>query len=499
VFVMELDGPFLAGFVAGEAHFWISQNNAGQSWCCGFALCQRDDNAELLESARCHVGCGELCWTPPHRTSHGQVNWLVQTMGDCSALAAALGRLHLLGKKAGELAIWRRAVSLWTDRALGRQRWRHLERLAFELRAHRKPDFVADYTRVDITQVALASFLAGFTSAEGHFGASSDGHPRFVIKLRADDAAVLALLARRFGVGRLVPAPATLRGRSQMAWLVTTLDELRALIPVFDRHRPLGRAARVYEHWRRLVLARERSRCALETEAARLRAARRYRARTTMPTRPSPRASKQERYVAVLRAWADATGPPYTATSYERWRSGSAHHAPSRNTLARFFGSWRDALAAADLPRHGSRPRETNARAIDTAAPARVAAASRRRAAVLRAVDRCSTALGRVPTASEFLRWRLVHARDSPSQAEVYRLFAGGWAAVLDAMPPLGMTEPEASTTASQPLQPPAQPLHVPSPAREQLAREPHVQAGSVDQLRHEGVAGHEVAAWQRE
>jgi hypothetical protein len=499
VFAMELDGPFLAGLVAGEAHFWISQNNAGQSWCCGFALCQRDDNAELLESARAHVGCGELCWIPPYRTSHGQLNWVVQTMDDCSTLAATLAGQHLLGKKAGELAIWRRAVSVWTDRDLGRHRWTHLGRLAFELRAHRKPGFAADYTRVDISQAALADFLAGFTTAEGHFGASSVGHPRFVIKLRADDRAVLALLARRFGVGRLVPAPATLRGRPQTAWLVTTLDELRSLIPVFDRHRPLGRAGRVYEHWRRLVVATERSRLALQPDVARLRAARRYQARTTIPTRPSPRVLKRERYIAVLRACADATGPPYTATSYQRWRSGSAHHAPSRNTLARFFGSWRDALAAAGLPRDGSRTRETNTRAIETAAPVRVAAASRRRAAVLGAVDRCWTTLGRMPTASEFLRWRLVHARDSPSQADIYRLFPGGWAAVMEAMPPRGMTDPGASGTAAQPLQPPAQSLDVSSPAREQLALEPHVQAGSVDQLGHEGVAGHEVAAWQRE
>jgi Homing endonuclease associated repeat len=390
-------------------------------------------------------------------------------------------------------------VSIWTDRDLGRHRWTHLERLAFELRAHRKPGFTADYTRVDISQTALAGFLAGFTTAEGHFGASSAGHPRFVIKLRADDRAVLALLARRLGVGRLVPAPATSRGRPQMAWLVTTLDELRSLVPVFDRHRPLGRAARVYEHWRRLVVATGRSRPALQTEAARLRAARRYQAPTTMPTGPSPRVLKHERYLAVLRAWADDTGPPFTATSYERWRSGSTDHTPSRNTLARFFGSWRDALAATDLPGEGSRAHETNARAIETAAPARVAAASRRRAAVLRAVDRCWTTFGRMPTASEFLRWRLDHAPDSPSQADVYRLFPGGWDAVMEAMPPRGMTEPETSGTAGQPLQPPAQSLHVSSPAREQLALEPHVQAGPVDQLRHEGVAGHEVAAWQRE
>ena len=56
-----------------------------------------------------------------------------------------------------------------------------------------------------------------------------------------------------------------------------------------------------------------------------------------------------------------------------------------------------------------------------------------------------------------------------------------------------------AQRRAGQPLQPPAQPPHVPSAPREDLAREPDVQPGSVDQVGHEGVAGHEVAARQRE
>jgi hypothetical protein len=51
VFAMEPDLHFLAGFVAGEGHFRISENNAGQSWSCGFALRQRDDNAELVAEA----------------------------------------------------------------------------------------------------------------------------------------------------------------------------------------------------------------------------------------------------------------------------------------------------------------------------------------------------------------------------------------------------------------------------------------------------------------
>jgi hypothetical protein len=40
---------------------------------------------------------------------------------------------------------------------------------------------------------------------------------------------------------------------------------------------------------------------------------------------------------------------------------------------------------------------------------------------------------GSVPTAMEFFRWRLTGAPATPTQATVYRLFPGGWAAVLAA------------------------------------------------------------------
>jgi hypothetical protein len=433
---MELNGPFLAGFVAGEGHFWITENNAGQSWCCGFALAQRDDNAELVASARDHVGCGVIRWCPPRRTSHAQVHWVVQSMDDCATLAKSLSKVPLLGKKAGDLRIWHRAVAAWNEQVQGAHRWQRLAQLATDLRAHRDPSCLADYTHVDVSPEMLAGFLAGFASAEAHFGATRTGHPIFVIKLRADDTAVLSLLANRFGVGRLVPVPASDRGRHQTAWLVTRLEELRHLVSVFDGSPPLGRAGRVYRHWRRLVTSADRSATSLHPVVTHLRDARRYEPPMSLPVSPPRRVLKEARYVGALQAWAREAAPPYTATSYERWRSRRAFGAPNRDTLARFFGSWRDALEASGLPADGSRTGETNARAVETAAAKRVAARSRRRTTVLRAVDRCWAALGRVPTASEFFRWRLTYAPDSPAQAEVYRLFPGGWPVVLEALPP---------------------------------------------------------------
>ena len=478
---MSIDRPFVAGFVAGEGHFWIAPNNAGQSWSCGFELCQRDDGAELVAAVRDVADCGVVRWVPACNTSHPQVVWSARSMHDCSALAAALRGVPLLGKKAGELAIWRRAVAAWCNRPAGSSRWSQLEHFASELRAHRAPEFAADYTRVDISTTDLARFLAGFASAEGHFGASAAGRPRFAIKLRADDTAVLSVLAARFGVGRLFSIRPSKHGRAQTAWVVTKLEELRSLVLLFDRNPPLGRAGRIYPHWRRLVLASDRRRGSLEPWVNRMRTARRYRAPETLPISSPSSTAKRGRYIATLTTWARDVGPPYTATSYESWRAQSCARTPTRNTIARFFGSWLAALSAVGLSRHGTRSPDTIARGLERGASARAAAERRQRLAVLTAVRRCCSAMQAVPSATEFFRWRLENAPDSPGQAQVYRLFPGGWQSVLDL------------------LEAPAQPVHVVAPAREELAGEPHVEAGAADQLGHEGVAGHEVAAGQCE
>jgi len=433
---MTVTGPFLAGFVAGEAHFSIRPTNAGQSWCCGFQLVQRDDNLELVAAVRGLAGCGALRWRAARGSSHPQVLWQTVTIEDCTALASALTGFDLLGTKAGEFAIWQRAVAAWSRGRSASSRWNELEQCAAALHAHRRFEFAADYTRVDITEAYLAGFLAGFSSAEGHFGASATGHPRFVIKLRADDSAVLAMLHARPRMGRLVAAPPSLRGQAQTAWLVTRLEELRRLVAVFDRNPPQGRAQRIYRHWRELVLAQDRRAANLRPVARQIRSTRRYRPPTELARLSADsRATKRNRYVTVLQGWARDTGPPHTATSYEGWRAERGR-GPTRNTLARFFGSWRAALEAAALPAEGCRSGDTISRCLDTRAGTRVAAVGQRRKAVLDAVGRCWATLGRVPDASEFFRWRLHSAADSPSQAAVYRLFPGGWSEVVGALPP---------------------------------------------------------------
>ena len=67
-------------------------------------------------------------------------------------------------------------------------------------------------------------------------------------------------------------------------------------------------------------------------------------------------------------------------------------------------------------------------------AEARAARAEAQRARVLATLRHSIVVHGSVPTAMEFFRWRLVGAPATPSQATVYRLFPGGWPAVLEAL-----------------------------------------------------------------
>jgi hypothetical protein len=101
--------------------------------------------------------------------------------------------------------------------------------------------------------------------------------------------------------------------------------------------------------------------------------------------------------------------------------------------------------------------------------------------------------LGRHPRATEFFAWRAGFAPDLPCHATVYRAFPGGWASVLAAV------ETDAPLAPGEPAQPLAQPDHMASSSGVQLARVPDVQPRAADQLGHEGVAGHEIATWQRQ
>ena len=243
------DRAFFAGFVAGDGSFVIRPNNAGASWSCGLQVKLRADDTPLLAAFRDWSGLGQLSPAAARGGSRPQTTWMIGRQAECLKVAAILDDSPLLGKKAREFQIWREAVGVWVARGGSDPR---LERLAAALRAIRAKSAPAP-CGVSITDEYLAAFLAGFASAEAHFGASDTGSPSFAINLRADDGPLLRLFHERLAVGHLRDIPAAGRSRAGLSWRVGRLPDLRCLADLFDRHPPRGRAARVHAVWRELV------------------------------------------------------------------------------------------------------------------------------------------------------------------------------------------------------------------------------------------------------
>ena len=130
-----------------------------------------------------HAAAGPVSEVDGSRTS-GAVVRPVQRRLECLELAVVLSQWPLLGKSGRQFDVWRRAVELWV--AYGGA-CDALSPIAAELRGlHRSIAPVE--CPVDITKPALAAFLAGFASAEAHFGVTDHGSTSFVINLREDVA-----------------------------------------------------------------------------------------------------------------------------------------------------------------------------------------------------------------------------------------------------------------------------------------------------------------------
>jgi hypothetical protein len=284
---------------------------------------------------------------------------------------------------------------------------------------------------VDITRDRLAPFLAGFASAEAHFGASSAGSPIFVVNVRSDDGPLLRCFRDAVHAGYLRDvAPA---GRSQAAtsWRVGRLSELRRLVGVLDECPPRGRVAGVYAAWRELVLLDPRPGDARRRLAAEVRRRRAYRPGLELSAPEDAGERARRRCLEALDSWSEAAPGGASSGAYEAWRRSCAPDAPTRNTVAAAFGSWREALTAAGIGSSTAMPatRVAAIQAGSAASRARRRRSQRRR--VLATVQECIAALGREPRASEFLRWRTFNAPESPCQMTIYRVFPGGWMEVL--------------------------------------------------------------------
>ena len=429
-----MDAPFAAGLIAGEAHFGIAANNGGQNWRCFLSVAMRADDTELVRALCALIDCGHIYRLPAAGGSRPRTCWSVNSLRGCVQVDALLASSPLLSKKRGEVAIWSEAVSAWA-----RRRWSVMQRLASDIREFR--GFVNEtFPVAEADSDHFAGFLAGFATAEGHFGAKlPSGAPYFAIKLRADDRAVLEHFAKTVAVGR-VREDRQAGVRPTATWAVHRTSELERLAAVLDPRPPLGQQGRVYSAWRRLLdeAARREGRRRSEVQKQRrrelawlVRLERVYVAQPPLP-RTDRRAERRARCVEALQAWRSQRPASYTAPSYERARRQNPAW-PTRNTVAMTFGSWINALEAGGLPTQEAHSRARAAR-IGAAATAR--AGGRRdetRATVEDAVARCKHAINRWPRATEFFRWRLVDAPDAPSQATVYRAFPGGWDEVLAA------------------------------------------------------------------
>ena len=153
-----------AGLMAGEASFSIRPNNGGSSWscCCGVNL--REDDTPLLDELRRTAGCGSLYRVPARGNSRPQTAWVVNRQRDCRRLLAYLDDAPLLGKKAGDLALWRTAVEVWNGSG-GTSRWVTMADLARRMTLHRRVGERRDYTVPTPGRDYLGDFLAGFSSA----------------------------------------------------------------------------------------------------------------------------------------------------------------------------------------------------------------------------------------------------------------------------------------------------------------------------------------------
>ena len=211
------DLAFFSGFVAGDGSFVIRENNAGASWCCALGVKLRADNTPLLAGFREWSGAGELFASPSRARSAPQTNWLVARRFDCLRLATILSEYPPLGKAGLQFDVWRRAVHIWFAQGGSSPAFRAL---AAQLRwLHRSTRPVP--CRVHISASDLAAFLAGFASAEAHFGGSDS--PSFVINLRADDGPLLRLFQQTFEIGHLRDIAPAGASRAALSWRISSL------------------------------------------------------------------------------------------------------------------------------------------------------------------------------------------------------------------------------------------------------------------------------------
>jgi hypothetical protein len=438
--VSATEGNFIAGFVEGEGHFGIAEQNGGQSYGCFMSLGLRDDDAPLARWLCERTGLGVLSPVPSYRTSKPQVRWQIRKLADCRQVIELLDRYELRGRKRREYEIWRTAVELASSGISGRRI--PLRRLHERLRASRvfRVPGPLELGLAPVERDALVAYLHGLLCAEGSFSLRPS-HAGLSVHLRQDDRPLLAMLAGETGLGYLRDSRAYPPAQASTFWRITSVADVTAAASWLDPDLMRGRKANELRIWLAVVaeFARARSegvrpdKDRLASHLAAFRAARRYRPPTDPLPAPEPRADTRADDVAALQRWAATERGALSCRRYAEYRAEADADLPTRNTLARRFGSWNAALAAAGLAdRAASTAQVRRARSAGGVAD-REARAQAQRERVLATLRYGVNRHGHVPTAMQFFRWRLVEAPATPTQATVYRLFPGGWPAVIAA------------------------------------------------------------------
>jgi hypothetical protein len=275
-----------------------------------------------------------------------------------------LDRYPLRSRKRLEYEIWREAVLLWSAKARGylpgaRNRLARLSTALKAAKVYRDPDPSA--SAPDLSDPFAVHHLAGFFSAEGCFQLA-DRQARAVVKLRRDDGALLEAFRRRFGIGKVSNHRTPWSPVS--VWTVCGARDVLVAIELFDTAPLLGRKARQFRAWRKgaeevaRAVLRKRPVDSRAVTSARLalRSASAYRAPTTPLRVEDARSAAQAAHVEVLHQWASGMVQPLACTAYEKARQLHPHW-PKRDTIARAFGSWYDALDAAGLADRAARGR----------------------------------------------------------------------------------------------------------------------------------------------
>jgi hypothetical protein len=302
------------------------------------------------------------------------------------------------------------------------------------LRRYVKPE-QGDRTPIDLPEKALAPYLGGFFTGEGHFSIYRR-RARIVLKVRDDDRVLLEALAHATGLGSIYLSRAHGTSRPAAAWVIHRSDEMQPAVELLERVGLRGRKLREFEVWREAAVeaAKPRHRrCphVIDDAAVQLKEIRAYPGPGLTVSRGDAHEAQRDAYAMVLKEAASLNGGDLTTTVYRCLRSSHPDW-PTHNTIAIAFGSWAAGLDAAGLgdrcTEHGRAHAARRSREYtDDELQARRAA----RKCVLVAVTSLVRESATPPTVGAYLAHRAAHDRSLPSLGRLYNLFPAGWWSVL--------------------------------------------------------------------